>query len=128
MATRPPSSRPPSASVTSQPRRPRVRAASRPAGPAPITSTRSPFAGGTFSLCQPRRHSSPTTGFWVQRMGTAKKSPVMHMLQPMHSRMSSLRPSSIFFGRKGSAIAGRAAPMKSTMPDVTARSMASGLV
>ncbi len=38
------------------------------------------------------------------------------MLQPMHSRMSSRRPSSIFFGRNGSAIEGRAAPMKSTMP------------
>ena len=38
------------------------------------------------------------------------------MLQPMHSRMSSMRPSSIFFGRKGSAMEGRAAPMKSMMP------------
>ena len=38
------------------------------------------------------------------------------MLQPMHSRMSSTRPSSIFLGRNGSAIDGRAAPMKSSTP------------
>ncbi len=37
------------------------------------------------------------------------------MLQPMHSRMSSMRPSSILFGRNGSAIEGRAAPMKSSI-------------
>ena len=35
------------------------------------------------------------------------------MLQPMHSRMSSVRPSSILLGRKGSAMEGRAAPMRS---------------
>ena len=40
----------------------------------------------------------------------------MHMLQPMHSRISSLRPSAILRGRNGSAIDGRAAPMKSRMP------------
>ena len=50
------------------------------------------------------------------------------MLQPMHSRMSSNRPSSIFRGRKGSAIDGRAAPMKSRMPLVTWRTMVSGEV
>ena len=44
------------------------------------------------------------------------KSPVTQMLQPMHSRMSSTRPSSIFFGRNGSAIEGRAAPIRSMMP------------
>ena len=38
------------------------------------------------------------------------------MLQPMHSRMSSSRPSSILRGRNGSAIEGRAAPMKSSTP------------
>ena len=38
------------------------------------------------------------------------------MLQPMHSRMSSSRPSSIFCGRKGSAIEGRAAPIRSSTP------------
>jgi hypothetical protein len=31
----------------------------------------------------------------------------MQTLQPMQTRMSSTRPSSIFFGRKGSAIDGR---------------------
>ena len=39
------------------------------------------------------------------------------MLQPMHSRMSSYRPSSIFFGRNGSAMEGRAAPMMSHCPE-----------
>ena len=39
-----------------------------------------------------------------------------------------MRPSSIFFGRKGSAIDGRAAPMKSTMPRLTWDSMVSGEV
>ena len=43
-------------------------------------------------------------------------SPDTQMLQPMHSRMSSLSPWSIFLGRKGSAIEGRAAPMKSSTP------------
>ena len=38
------------------------------------------------------------------------------MLQPMHSRISSSRPSSIFFGRNGSAIDGRAAPIMSSTP------------
>ena len=38
------------------------------------------------------------------------------MLHPMHSRMSSGRPSSIFFGRNGSAIDGRAHPTRSTRP------------
>ena len=55
-------------------------------------------------------------------------SPVTQMLQPMHSRMSSMRPSSIFFGRKGSAIDGRAAPMKSRMPCFTWRTIMSGEV
>ena len=33
-------------------------------------------------------------------MGVDRKSPVTHMLQPMHSRISSVRPSSIFLGKK----------------------------
>ena len=67
-------------------------------------------------------------GFWVQRIGTMVKSPETQMLQPMHSRMSSMRPSSIFFGRKGSAIEGRAAPMKSSMPRLICETMVSGEV
>ena len=55
-------------------------------------------------------------------------SPETQMLQPMHSRMSSMRPSSIFFGRKGSAIDGRAAPMKSRMPRWIWRTIVSGEV
>ena len=49
------------------------------------------------------------------------------MLQPMHSRMSSGRPSSIFLGRKGSAIEGRAAPMRSAAPLLMISTMSSGL-
>ena len=51
-----------------------------------------------------------------------------HTLQPMHSRMSSMRPSSILRGRNGSAIDGRAAPMKSTTPRLTMAAIVSGLV
>ena len=54
-------------------------------------------------------------GFWVQRIGTIVASPETQMLQPMHSRMSSRRPSSIFLGRKGSAIEGRAALFRAEM-------------
>ena len=50
------------------------------------------------------------------------------MLQAMHSRMSSSRPSSIFFGRNGSAIDGRAAPMMSHWPEVIASTITSGSV
>ena len=52
----------------------------------------------------------------------------MQMLQPTHSRMSSVRPSSIFLGKNGSAIEGRAAPIMSSRPWLTWRSMASGEV
>ena len=48
------------------------------------------------------------------------------MLQPMHSRMSSGRPSSIFLGRKGSAMEGRAAPMMSHWPALMTPTMSSG--
>ena len=67
-------------------------------------------------------------GFWVQRIGVAVESPVTQMLQPMHSRMSSQRPSSIFLGRKGSAIDGRAAPIMSSTPSRTIRTIVSGEV
>ena len=52
-------------------------------------------------------------GFCVQRIGDIVKSPETQMLHPMHSRMSSSRPSSILRGRNGSAIDGRAAPIRS---------------
>ena len=48
------------------------------------------------------------------------------MLQPMHSRMSSKRPSLIFTGRNGSEMEGRAAPTKSSHPFLTCLSMLSG--
>ena len=41
------------------------------------------------------------------------------MLQPMHARMSPSRPSSIFRGSHGSAMLGRAAPIRSHAPDST---------
>ena len=50
------------------------------------------------------------------------------MLQPMHSRISSSRPSAILRGRNGSAIEGRAAPTKSITPCRTRRSIVSGEV
>ena len=44
-------------------------------------------------------------------MGDCVQSPLTQILQPIHSRISSIRPSSIFFGKNGSAIEGRAAPI-----------------
>ena len=52
----------------------------------------------------------------------------MHWLQPMHSRMSSSRPSSILLGRNGSEIDGRAAPMMSYWPELMIATIVSGLV
>jgi hypothetical protein len=80
------------------------------------------------SGCQPLRHSSPNVGFWVQRLGAETLLHAAQMLQPMHSRMSSGLPSSIFFGRNGSAIEGLAAPIMSTIPRRMAETMASGEV
>ena len=70
-------------------------------------------AAGTNSGCQLRRHSSPMVGFWVQRSGAPSLLAERQMLQPMHSRIRSSCPWSILCGRNGSAIDGRAAPMKS---------------
>ena len=50
------------------------------------------------------------------------------MLHPMHSRISSSRPSSIFFGRNGSAIDGRAPPIRSSTPRLTIDTIVSGEV
>ena len=50
------------------------------------------------------------------------------ILQPMHSRMSSVRPLSILLGRNGSAMEGRAAPMMSAWPDLIICTISSGLV
>ncbi len=73
--------------------------------------------GLIVSGCQPRRNSSPMLGFCVHRMGDMVRSPDTHMLQPMHSRISSGWPDWILFGRKGSAIDGLAAPIRSNTPD-----------
>ena len=76
----------------------------------------------SFSGCQPRRYSSPAVAFWVQTIGGPPISQrEMHWLHPMHSRMSSARPSSIFLGRNGSEIDGRAAPMMSNWPELMIR-------
>ena len=51
-----------------------------------------------------------------------------HILQPIHSRISSRRPSSIFRGKNGSAIEGRAAPIKSITPRLICDTIASAEV
>src|SRR6202158_3716729 len=60
------------ARATRKPRWPSTCAASRPAGPAPTTSTE-PAPEGTRSGCQPLRHSSPIVGFCVQRNAAPRK-------------------------------------------------------
>ena len=98
------------------PRLPSTIAHSIPAGPAPSTSTSfSAFAArSNFSGCQPRLYSSPDVAFCVHQIGgppcSQRETQTLHA---MHSRMSSKRPSSIYFGRNGSAIEGRAAPITS---------------
>ena len=94
----------------------------RPAPPL-AAATRSKRSG-----CQPRRHSSPTVGFCVQRTGTLSCQLEMQMLQPMHSRISCSRPSLILRGRKGSAIDGRAPPMRSRTPRRICDTIVSGEV
>src|SRR5262245_51505447 len=84
------------------------------------------FFGEMISGCQPRFHSSPIVGFCVQRIGTYRVSPVTQILQPMHSRISSTRPSLILFGKYGSAIEGLAAPIKSITPRLMAETIESG--
>ena len=64
----------------------------------------------------------------MQRLNDMVMSPVIQMLQPMHSRISSTRPSSIFLGRNGSAIEGRAQPIKSSKPVLICLTITSGLV
>ena len=67
-------------------------------------------------------------GFCVHRIGDMVKSPDTQMLQPMHSRIVASWPVRIFSGRNGSAIDGRAAPMRSRMPLLIWRTMVSGEV
>ena len=55
-------------------------------------------------------------------------SPVTHILQPIHSLISSIFPSLILLGKKGSAIDGRAAPIKSKLPDLICFTIKSGEV
>ena len=64
----------------------------------------------------------------MQRIGAPMVLVAAQTLQPIHSRMSSIRPSSIFFGRYGSAMEGRAAPMKSRTPRLIWLTMVSGEV
>lgn len=53
---------------------------------------------------------------------------MMQTFEPVHSRISSVRPSAIFCGKKGSAIDGRAAPMRSNLPDRMVDAIRSGSV
>ena len=112
------------------PRLPSTIAHSIPAGPAPTTRTSlSAFsAGSKRSGCQPRRYSSPAVAFWVQTIWFPYSARAAHMLQPMHSRMSSSRPSSIFFGRNGSEMDGRQVAMMSSLPELIASTITSGFV
>ena len=64
----------------------------------------------------------------MQRIGIARLSQATQILQPIHSRIASNCPDLIFFGKKGSAIEGRAAPIKSTMPRLTSDTIISGEV
>ena len=113
----------------SAPRRASVSAHSMPAGPPPTTSASKPGRScGTRSGCQPRRCSSPAVAFWVQPMWRRLSALEMQTLQPMHSRISSTRPSSILRGRNGSAIDGRAAPIRSQTPLRMISAMRSGSV
>ena len=50
------------------------------------------------------------------------------MLHPMHSRISSSRPDSILLGKKGSAMEGLAAPIRSKTPRETCETIESGEV
>src|SRR3989338_34530 len=83
---------------------------SSPAGPAPTTMTAGSGlrVGTKISGCQPRRYSSPAVVFCVHQIGGPPFSQrLTQTLQPMHSRMSSYRPSLILLGKNGSAIEGR---------------------
>ena len=125
----PPTSEAASTSRTRRtPRRPSTSAHSIPAGPAPTTSTSESAlaARSKRSGCQPRRCSSPAVAFCVQPMWRRLSPFEMHMLQPMHSRMSPTRPSSIFRGIHGSAMLGRAAPIRSHTPDSMISAIRSG--
>ena len=115
--------------VTSNPCRAATRAASSPLGPPPTTSTLLGLSVlVNFSGCHPRRHSSPAVAFCVQRTGTPSCQLAMQILQPMHSRISSLRPSLILVGKKGSAILARAPPIKSSTPRRICETIVSGEV
>ena len=67
-------------------------------------------------------------GFCVQRIGVEVMSPDAQMLQPMHSRIASIAPVSILRGRNGSAMDGRAAPIRSITPSRICLTMVSGEV
>ena len=106
--TRPPTSRVASASITSQPRSPRVLAASGPAGPAPTTTTRSCRAlevRGTRSGGQPRRCSLPTDGFRVQRIGTPSGLPFARHFRTIIAEFAGC----LLFRRSGPTLSGSVA-------------------
>ena len=131
--TRPPTSRAASASITSQPRSPRVLAASGPAGPAPTTTTRScrqPEIRGTRSGCRPRRCSCPWSGSGcsesVRRAYCGHGSGRAGLRRrtrgcPRSGPLDLLR-------QEGAATDGRAAPTRFRTPSRTTRAMVSGEV
>ena len=64
-------------------------------------------------------------GFWVQRIGTPMRSAAEQMLQPMHSRMSSIRPSRSS-GQEGVGDRGARRADEVETPSRTCRTMVSG--
>ena len=58
-------------------------------------------AGSNSSGCHPRRYSSPAVAFWRQPTWWKVSSRRMHRLEPVHSRISSRRPSRIFVRQEG---------------------------
>src|SRR4026208_2296060 len=100
-----------------------------PDGPAPTTRTcEGRDVTVNFSGCQPRRYSSIAVGFCVQTIVLLRLKRDTHTLQPMHSQMSSTRPSSILRGSQGSALDGPAQPMMSSWPDLMTLTISSGSV
>jgi len=85
-----------------------------PRRPAPTTSTGvSRFAAGS-TRSGASRDGAPRRGRVLDAAEVPKPSTfMMQTFEPVHSRISSVRPSAIFCGRNGSAIEGRAEPTRS---------------
>ena len=111
-------------SVTSWPRSAATRAASRPAAPAPTTSTFFLVSAGTTAISRSRRNA----GFTRQRRcGVSFMRSSSHVAQWLQRRMSSGAPSAILLGMSGSAHRARANIARSISPFSSAASAFSGV-